>query len=274
MRREGASGDRDDEPGRRLAPLLSAQHVTVRGRQIVYWSAGAGPPIVLVHGLGGSSRCWWLAVDALAARHRVYLVDLPGFGSLRRLYREFVLADGAEWLREWMTAAAIERGDLVGHSMGGYLALRLAAMEPARVRRLVLVAPAGIPTGRSLWRHVLGLPRHWRQTTLSTLRLAATDALRTHPALVWRVARALVTEDIVPLLCSVRAPALLVWGHEDPLIPAAAAAVLRAELRDARLVLIERAGHMPMITHAAEFTAALVAFLGEEVAEIPARLSA
>jgi pimeloyl-ACP methyl ester carboxylesterase len=251
------------------SPLLSTHCVAVRGRQIVYWTAGAGAPVVLVHGLGGSSRCWWPAVRALAARHRVYLVDLPGFGTLRRLHREFALTDTAVWLSQWMAAAGVAQADLVGHSMGGYLALRLAATEPGRVCRLALVAPAGVPTGRALWHHVLALPRSWRHATPSTLRLATMDAFRTHPALVWRVARALVKDDLVPLLGQIRAPTLVVWGRDDRLLPSSSAAVLQSELRDARLVLIERAGHMPMITHVTEFTAALLAFLGEEMAERP-----
>ena len=92
--------------------------VRVGGWPISYEAAGEGEPIVLVHGLSGSTRWWSRNVPAIAERYRVYLVDLPGFGTLRSLRRRFVLAETATWLSEWMEAAGLERVHLVGHSMG------------------------------------------------------------------------------------------------------------------------------------------------------------
>jgi pimeloyl-ACP methyl ester carboxylesterase len=136
-------------------PALARHRVRVRGREIPYWTTGAGPPLVLLHGLGGSSRCWTPSLGGLATTHRLFLVDWPGFGSLWRLHREFLLDEASSWLADWIEAVALARIRVVGHSMGGYVAARFAARYPDLVERLVLVAPAGIPSGRSLLRHLL-----------------------------------------------------------------------------------------------------------------------
>ena len=129
---------------------VSRYEAQVGGWPVRYEAAGEGEPVVLVHGLSGSTRWWSRNISEIAERYRVYLVDLPGFGTMRRLRRRFILAEAADWLSEWMDAAGLERAHLVGHSMGGYICLHLAASRPEAVRRLVLVAPAGVPTGRSM----------------------------------------------------------------------------------------------------------------------------
>src|SRR3712207_2346291 len=132
----------------------SRHEVRVEGWPVGYEAAGEGEPVVFVHGLSGSTRWWSRNIMGIIERHRIYLVDLPGFGTMRSLRRRFVLAETATWLSEWMEAAGLERAHLVGHSMGGYICLRLAASRPAAVHRLVLVAPAGVPTGRSVVGHL------------------------------------------------------------------------------------------------------------------------
>src|SRR4051812_13678 len=116
-----------------MATGLQEQQVQVGGLPVRYVEGGSGPPVVLVHGLAGSTRWWATTIPALLPHYRVLLVDLPGFGGQHgRAYR-FVLAEAAAWLRTWMDALRLPAVHLVGHSMGGYLAMQVAARWPAAV---------------------------------------------------------------------------------------------------------------------------------------------
>ena len=233
-----------------------------------YLVAGQGEPVVLVHGLSGSTRWWSRNVPALAGRYRVYLVNLPGFGEVPRPGRRFVLAEAAAWLLAWAEAVGLEGFCLVGHSMGGYLSLKLAAQRPDCVRKLVLVDPAGVPSGKTMLGHLVPLLLAARHATPAFLPVLARDALYAGPLTLWRASRDLLAEDVRGDLRRVRAPTLLVWGEKDPLIPPSVGGLMRAEIPDSRLLVVEGAGHNPMFDRPREFDRALLAFLaGEPVGE-------
>lgn len=242
--------------------------IRVEGHPIRYKVAGEGEPVVLVHGLSGSTRWWSRNVLTLAERHRVYLVDLPGFGAMRRLRRQYTLVEAASWLSVWMEAAGLRCAHLVGHSMGGYICLRLAASKPEAVRRLVLVAPAGVPTGRSMLGHLVPLLRAARHATPSFLPVLVRDALRMGPVTLWRAAKDLLAEDVREDLRAIQAPTLLVWGKNDPLVPPAVGDLLREGIPGSRILVLEKAAHVPMFDLPQEFDEAILTFLaGEPVGE-------
>jgi pimeloyl-ACP methyl ester carboxylesterase len=223
--------------------------------------------VVLVHGLSGSGRWWGRTVPALADRYRVYVPDLPGFGAMAGggPRGRFVLAEAPDWLLAWMEAVGLRSAHVVGHSMGGYVALRLAAGAPKAVRRLVLVAPAGVRRGRRrdpLLAQALPLAAALRRVGPRFLPLLIRDALRAGPATLWRAAWALLAADARPYLPAVDAPTLLIWGAQDALVPPAVGHLLRAEIGGARLLLLEGVGHVPMYERPPAFNAALLAFLG------------
>lgn len=243
---------------------VSRYEAQVGGWPVRYEAAGEGEPVVLVHGLSGSTLWWSRNVSDIAGRYRVYLVDLPGFGTMRRLRRRFVLAEAADWLLEWMDAVGLERAHLVGHSMGGYICLRLAASRPEAVRRLVLVAPTGVPTGRSMVGHLGPLLGAALYATPSFLPVLVRDALRAGPATLWRAARDILTEDVGEDLRRIGVPTLLVWGERDTLVSTAVGDLLRGEIPGSRLLVLERAAHVPMFDRPKEFNAALLSFLAAE----------
>ncbi len=247
----------------KIRPLR--HEIQVGGWPIVYEVAGEGEPVVLVHGLSGSTRWWFRNVPAIAKRYRVYLVDLPGFGTMRSLRRRFVLAETATWLSEWMEAVGLERAHLVGHSMGGYVSVRLAASRPELVSHLVLIAPAGVPAERSMLGHLVPLLLAAHYATPAFMPVLVRDALRMGPITLWRAARDLLAEDIRGDLQNIQVPTLLVWGEKDPLIPPAVGDLLRAEIPNSRLLLLQRAGHVPMFDQPKNFDAALLAFLAGEL---------
>lgn len=226
-----------------------------------YRTAGRGEPVVLVHGLSGSTGWWRRNVPALAARYRVYLVDLPGFGAMSRLGWDFDLTTAPAWLYEWMRAAGLSRAHLVGHSMGGYICLRLAMEHPEAVRRLALVASSGIPVIGSMPGYTLPVLRAGLREPLRFLPVLARDALRAHPAALWRGAQELLAQDVRDNSERVAAPTLLIWGERDPLVPLAAGEALRRRLPTSRLLILTGAGHVAMFDRPYAFNGALLAFL-------------
>ena len=242
----------------------SWREVIVSGRPVRYEVGGEGDPVVLVHGLSGSTRWWDRNVPDLAKHYRVYLVNLPGFGTFRRRAQRFVLAEATSWLLAWMEAVGLESAHLVGHSMGGYLSLKLAARRPEAVRTLVLVDPAGMPSGRTMIGHLRPLLLSARYARPTFFPVLVRDALYAGPVTLLRTARDLLAEDVRGDLGRVGTPTLLVWGSLDPLIPPSIGDVMRAEIPDSRLLVIEGAGHNPMFDCPEDFNGALLAFLAGE----------
>jgi pimeloyl-ACP methyl ester carboxylesterase len=246
---------------------LSTYQVVVNGHRVRYRAGGSGNPVVLLHGLSGSSRWWKEALPALLPHFQVHLVDLPGFGSMAFGGR-FVLADATTWLLEWMEAAGLEGTHLIGHFMGGQISLQVASTRPEIVQRLVLVAPSGIPAGHGLGGYVLPLLASLRYTSPRFLPVLGLDALRAGPVTLLRTARDIARDDVRPLLASITSPTLLIWGDRDRLVPIEAGLFLRRSMANARLLIIPRAGHVPMYDRPREFNDAVLAFLsGQSVGE-------
>jgi pimeloyl-ACP methyl ester carboxylesterase len=115
-----------------------------RGARLRYAVGGAGPPLVLVHGLGGTIENWRALAPALAARHRVLVPDLPGHGRSSALSEASNLDPLSQAALEMAEAEDLRNAVWVGHSLGGVVAVRAAVLRPDAVRGLVLAAAAGI----------------------------------------------------------------------------------------------------------------------------------
>jgi pimeloyl-ACP methyl ester carboxylesterase len=224
----------------------------VEGRSVRWRAAGAGPPVVLVHGLSGSWRWWTQIADELAQRREVHLLDVGA-----------APARASDWLAAWADAAGIGAAAYVGHSLGGAVCARLAAARPERVERLVLVSPVGMPSGRRLLGYAAPLAEALLVTAPSFLRTLALDAARTGPPRLLAGALYATRADISDEARTIMAPTLLLWGARDPLVPASLAAAWREAVPQARLVTIAGAGHVPMVERPRELASAVLAFLDE-----------
>jgi pimeloyl-ACP methyl ester carboxylesterase len=245
--------------------------VTVRGQRIPYQVVGSGDPVVLVHGLAGSTRWWQRNVAALAEAHTVYLLNLPGFGAFRLSWpgfgtfggrgQRFSLEAAGDWLAGWIDAVGIAPCHIVAHSMGGHIAIRLAAGQPSLVRRLVLVAPALVAGRRSLLTYPPSLIAAGRAASPSFLPILALDTLRAGPVTMLSAARGLFRHDVEAELRHVAAPTLLIWGDRDALVPPDWGPIVQAGLPDARLLLLPGAGHVAQYDRPQAFNRATLAFL-------------
>lgn len=253
---------------------LQRRYTRIDGFRIRSLHAGiSGSPLVLLHGLAGSHRWWRYVVPGLACHYRVIVPELVGFGGSRPAPRQPDMPEMADLMERWLEAQGLERTDLVGHSMGGEVAIHLATRAPERIRRLVLVSAAGVPREVSASAAAklatdLAALRVWGRT--SFVATIAGDSLRAGPFTLYRTLRHLLADDVRPLLPRIPHRTLLIWGEHDPITPVRDGVVMRDALRNARLVVVPAAAHNVMADRPEEFVRLVVDFLGEEEAPEPA----
>jgi pimeloyl-ACP methyl ester carboxylesterase len=266
----------------------SVRDARIDGRRLRYADYGAGPPIVLIHGLGGSWQTWLMNIPTLGLEHRVIAVDLPGFGRSDRLPPPAEIATHADVLGALLDGLGVTAATVVGHSMGGVVSIVLLERRPDLVEKIVLANGGGVPLtpGRlavivnafKAFDRVLRRPGFIRAVARRPrLRrivfggfMANHDALRgpfaaeVVPAIAAPgfldaiVAAAKVAGNVDP--DAIRCPVLLAWGATDRILPLARARVMCRSLLDARLVVFERAGHCPMFEAPDDFNRALLEF--------------
>jgi pimeloyl-ACP methyl ester carboxylesterase len=110
---------------------------------LAYLKSGTGPAVIIVHGIGGHKEDWQEIMHALASRHTVYAIDMMGFGASSKACAEITIATQVGAISALMTAEKLEKVDLLGSSVGGWVAAQFAATYGSAVRRLVLVDAAG-----------------------------------------------------------------------------------------------------------------------------------
>ena len=232
-----------------------------RGTALHYNVTGQGRPIVLVHGLSGSSRWWRRNIPALARGHRVYVVDLAGYGQARR-HRALGVRKAAVLITEWMDHLDLRDVALIGHSMGGHISLHVAALSPDRVRHLVLACASGLLRGQPV-RVALNLPRALATGRVSFVPRILADALGSGPLNLWRSARDLLRDSVQDLLPALGVRTLVIWGERDALVPAEIGRALSAAIPGARYEEIPRAGHVVMVDAPDTFNRLVLDFLAE-----------
>jgi pimeloyl-ACP methyl ester carboxylesterase len=240
--------------------VLEERACEIGGIAVRYWVAGSGHPAVLVHGLGGSRRWWDPVVGPLAERLQLHLVDLPGFGSARG--HPFVLSDAPSYVRALLGEVGLKRVTLVGHSLGGAVCARVAALWPDAVDRLVLAAPAGPFERQRPIQYAVPMAAALRHARPRFLKVAASDSLRAGLLTVYRAGTQLLSDDALRReLPRIQAPTLLLWGERDPIVRPRLAGEYEGAIPGAKLVILAGAGHVPMYDQPDGFAAAVLDFL-------------
>jgi pimeloyl-ACP methyl ester carboxylesterase len=239
----------------------------VGGFEIHSREFGAGvEDVVLVHGLSGSSRWWQRNIPGLAQRYRVLVPDLIGFGRSPRPQGKLPpMGELADVLAEWIRSVGPPEAHVIGHSMGGQLAIHLAARHPQQVKRLVLVDAAGIPrplTPRAVVRFAREIAPVWRWGDLSFVPVIVSDAWTAGPRTLLQAIGHILRDDVRPLLPRIQAPTLILWGEGDGWVPLAHGEELHTGIADSRLVVMLDAYHNPMVDQPAEFNRRVLEFLG------------
>ncbi len=243
-----------------------AWHTTgVDGYEIHSAEFGSGEEtLILLHGLSGSSRWWRRNVPALSEKYRLLIPDLVGFGRTECPGPMPHPEELAGLLAAWMVLMGAPRAHVIGHSMGGQIAIHLTASHPGRVDRLVLVDTAGIPRPRTpgqIMRFAADIAPIWRWGDPRFLPTILGDALTAGPRTIARAASHILDDDVRPLLEKISAPTLIIWGDRDRWIPVAHGEQLQRDLPDARLTILPRAGHNPMVDQPEDFNEVVMEFL-------------
>ena len=233
-------------------------------------------PVVLLHGWGCSIETMLPIYRYLAPSYAVYALDFPGCGGSDQPPVPWGVAEYVRLVLEWLDALQIQRATLIGHSHGGRVSLMLAARHPERVRRLILVDSAGIRSPRNFRyyrrvyfykaaKRVIALPgiRRYQPTLRKRLMklLGSEDYGNVPPGVMQATFVRLVNEDLRPLLKSIKAPALLIWGENDQDTPVSDGKIMEQEIPDAGLVVLKGAGHFSYLDGFAQFCAVISSFL-------------
>lgn len=218
-------------------------------------------PVVLVHGLGVSSRYMIPTAVRLRAYAPVYAPDLPGFGGSSHPQRALSVTELAGVLTRWMRAMRLERAVLLGNSMGCQMIAHVAVERPELVERAILVGPTMDP-GAGAWAQVGRLIVDGFREPLRYLPLLFGDYLRAGPRRVIATFRHALRDDTFATYARMSIPTLVVRGGHDPIAPQGWAKRLTASLPHGRLAVIPGAGHAANFNAPDELVEVTRAFLG------------
>ncbi|MBI4402415.1 MAG: alpha/beta fold hydrolase [Nitrospirae bacterium] len=257
---------------------LPVRTVLVQGHRIAYLDTGDGPPIILVHGFGGSIWQWEYQQGPLSATHRVVTLDLLGSGWSAKPDIAYTPTELLEFFRGFMDELGIRRASLVGNSMGAGVVIGMALAYPDRVDRVVLIS--GLPdhvrekltspiikraldTWAPVWLVSLGNWLLGRGPTEEVLNELVHDRSLLTPAVIERSYRNRKHPGFIPPLMTlgknlplweegfakrlgeIRLPTLILWGAEDRVFPPQVGRALHATIVGSKFSLIPESGHIP-----------------------------
>ena len=269
----------------------------LHGRPLTYVQAGSGPVLLLIHGIAGSLENWQAVIEPLARGNTVVAPDLPGHGGSAPGGGDYSLGALAAALRDLLVALGHEHATLVGHSLGGGVAMQFAYQFPELTERLVLVSSGGLGPEVSAILRAAALPGADRfiaataalGNTVGTKVARGLGAVGLRPSTdVAEVARgyaSLVDRDRrAAFLATLRGvvgtggqrvhagdrfylaegmPVLIIWGARDSIIPAQHGQNAHEAIGGSRLEIFEGVGHLPQLEAPGLFIAALERFIAE-----------
>lgn len=283
-----------------IAVALAERDVTLHGHRVRYLEAGRGPVVVLVHGITSSANCWRSTIERLSRTNTVIAPDLLGHGQSAKPRGDYSLGAYASGIRDLLSVLGHDRVTIVGHSLGGGIAMQFAYQFPERTGRLVLVSSGGLGREVNLLLRAAAIPGaelvlpfvapRWLGPVLGQLdrlgdRLGPdlAEMLRGYGSLTdkstrWAFLHTLrgVIDPLGQrisgrdrLYLAANLPSLVVWGGRDPIIPVQHGRAAHEAMPGSRFECFHDAGHFPQLQDPDRFVAVLRDFL---TSTRPARL--
>lgn len=277
----------------RAAPFQDT-YISVNGHKIRFLESGKGPPLILIHGLGGSLEWWEFNLDAFSQKYCVIAFDFFGFGLSSKPEVRFSLDFASEFMVSFMDTFQLSKASIIGNSLGGLIALFTALKKPERIDKLVLVDSAGFgselsvllrigsvfPVGElalvlrnhltvkiflsRLFHDRRKIPSHMIDCVLRMFSLPRTGKV------CLRVLRSGVNlkglkEDIflsvIKRASSLPHKTLIVWGADDKVTSVRQAYKGRGLIKNSRLHIFEKCGHLPQVEWSEKFNRLVLGFL-------------
>jgi pimeloyl-ACP methyl ester carboxylesterase len=275
---------------------MTPHTVVLHSHDLSYVDSGSGPVVLFIHGILGSQRQWAHLVDTMDEDHRVLLPDLFGHGESAKPLGDYSLSAHAASMRDLLDHLGIERVTLVGHSLGGGIAMQFFYLFPERVDRLVLVSSGGLGREVNLvlrsatlpgaaqvlsviasapvlarveglgrvasklgWRPGADIGAIWRGFTSLGDRESRRAFLATTRAVIDIGGQSISAHD--HLEGALPIPTMIVWGSKDRMIPSSHALSVEQALPDCRVELFEGAGHFPHLDDPERFARLLREFI-------------
>lgn len=273
---------------------MKDEYISVAGHQIRFTEKGAGPPLVLLHGMGGSLEWWEYNLDFFSSKYRTIAFDFPGFGFSSKSGIDFSEDAAPNFMVSFLDVFQLSKASLIGNSMGGLFAFLTAANQPDRVDRLVLVDSVGFglklslplrlgtvfPFGElalcvrndltakifldRLFYDSKKIPLHLIPTVLKIFNLPQTrkvclQFLRSGVNL--KGLKEKIWLEVMDKASSLPHKTLIIWGKNDKVAPLDQASTGKSLIKNSQLHVFERCGHLPQVEWHKEFNRLVLDFL-------------
>jgi 4,5:9,10-diseco-3-hydroxy-5,9,17-trioxoandrosta-1(10),2-diene-4-oate hydrolase len=258
---------------------IESKTIKVDGLDVLYYTAGQGEPLVVIHGGGGDARTWLDNMEVLAGRYTVYAPDLPGYGGSEPLDGKYYIPELANFIKRFVECLGLEKFYLMGHSLGGGIALHVALNFPEKIKKLVLIDSLCLGREIAFWVRLFSIPAiiksvghvflgimksiKWIAEQLNPAKYImsmSTAAMSVGGSITTFREQTLVLEN---RLSEVKMPTLVIWGSRDPIVPVLQAYRAALAIPDCKVKVFEKRGHNVHRDELQEFSSLLSRFLDQ-----------
>ncbi len=258
---------------------IHSKKIKVGELDIHYLTGGQGDPLVIIHGGGGGAEGWLQNVTELCEHYRIYVPDLPGFGLSQPMDGDYGMSEFVKFLEDFIHSLGLKRFHLVGHSIGGGIALDYALKFPHKIGKLVLVSSMCLGKEIALWIRILSSSIFFRSLGVAAVAIlkvikwlvnlvyAPLKFVNPLPRAKINLGKSITTLEkqttvLVNRLSELMMPTLLVWGANDSIVPVSNAYAAVQLIPDCQLHVFEGCGHSVYKQKVKEFSHLLTKFLG------------
>jgi len=248
--------------------------INIQNIDINYICEGEGEVVIILHGWGANIDTVRPIINILNASHKVYALDLPGFGNSCEPSKVMDSFGYAQVVREFMNEMQIEKASLIGHSFGGKLSIILSSKYPELINKIVLIDSAGLipkreakyyfkvysfKTLKFIYKNLFFWMKDGKKMEKFYKKFGSDD-YKDSSGIMRRILVTVVNENLLGILKDVKVPTLLIWGDQDDATPLYMGKIMEREIKDSGLVVFQGAGHYSYLDDYGRFVAIIKSF--------------